>query len=619
MSYGREAKLLCKKIVAFFTLLTKTQETGVRKLGVTQELLSLVTGLAHYLKLLIRISLQGALKLERERRSVEGLNRFLEDLQDLESIRETDQSLRSLSLISGGSELADQQSDICHKCKEPIDDECARLDRLRWHKAHLTCDNCGKVVGETLEDTLWSEREGEVLCRPCQNDRRHLPDAEAKFENVTRLQQYVYLLRVALARLLKVLRSGGSIPHTSGEHTHAVYSSTVLNELSDDPNLTTYDANDGLRVGEGGKADPPLLRANSRSKSYSGTPVAGEQQTGSSYEQTVGEMKRLRSTRMDTQVSTNIKKARTSRILDGPEARATRPGSAGADGSEQRKGDFRIVEDRDRKEDVVSNLTFGNQDALTLDDIPRIVAAEQAKEQRPNAYRHARNQLVAGQEKVKFFTGHNRQTSGGHDPTAPGDSLPQRTKRYFSELSALEYFIVRHVAVLSMEPLLEGHFNLEDLLNLIETRKPTFWGKVGKAFAKNDKPKGGKKKGVFGVPLDVLTERDGVESTLGIGPGALRVPGLIDDAVSAMKQMDMSVEGVFRKNGNIRGLRDLTEKLDGKEVEVDLTRETPVQVAALLKKFLRELPDPLLTYKLYRLWITPQSRCQRWPFREVSC
>lgn len=54
---------MCKKIVAFFTLLSKTQETGVRKLGITQELLSLVTGLAHYLKLLIRISLQGALKL----------------------------------------------------------------------------------------------------------------------------------------------------------------------------------------------------------------------------------------------------------------------------------------------------------------------------------------------------------------------------------------------------------------------------------------------------------------------------------------------------------------------------------------------------------------------------
>ena len=44
-----------------------------------------------------------------------------------------------------------------------------------------------------------------------------------------------------------------------------------------------------------------------------------------------------------------------------------------------------------------------------------------------------------------------------------------------------------------------------------------------------------------------------------------------------------------------------------KEGEVDLTRESPVQVAALLKKFLRELPDPLLTYKLYNLFITSQS------------
>ena len=202
---------MCKKIVAFFTLLTKTQETGVRKLGVTQELLSLVTGLAHYLKLLIRISLQGALKLERERKSIEGLNRFLEGLQDLDSIKESE---KSLSLTTGSSELADQQSDICHKCKEPIDDECVKLDRQRWHKNHLTCNYCNRVVGENMGDALWSEREGEIVC---QDDRNRVRDAAPKFENVTRLQQYVYLLRVALARLLRVLRSGGSIPHTSGK------------------------------------------------------------------------------------------------------------------------------------------------------------------------------------------------------------------------------------------------------------------------------------------------------------------------------------------------------------------------------------------------------------------
>ncbi len=321
-------------------------------------------------------------------------------------------------------------------------------------------------------------------------------------------------------------------------------------------------------------------------------------------------MKRLRSTRMDKHLSTTIKKARTSRIIDGPEGRSIRPGSAGADGSDMRTHGFHIVEDRDANGEARTDLTFGNHDALTLDDIPRIVAAEQAKEQRPNAYKHAKNQLIgSGGRQPKLYSGHQRDVSGGHDldRNAAGDSLPQRPKRYFSELSALEYFIVRHVAVLSMEPLLEGHYNLEDLLGLIESRKPTnFWGKFGKAF-KNDRARAGKKKGVFGVSLDLLVERDGVESTYGVGPGALRVPGVLDDSISAMRRMDMSVEGVFRKNGNIKGLKDLAERIDAKAEDVDLTKENPVQVAALLKRFLRQLPDPLLTFKLHRLFITSQS------------
>lgn len=35
----------------------------MKKLGITQELLSLVTGLAHYLKILIRLALTSALRL----------------------------------------------------------------------------------------------------------------------------------------------------------------------------------------------------------------------------------------------------------------------------------------------------------------------------------------------------------------------------------------------------------------------------------------------------------------------------------------------------------------------------------------------------------------------------
>ena len=386
---------------------------------------------------------------------------------------------------------------------------------------------------------------------------------------------------------------------------------SLLN-LIDDPNLTTYDSNEGHRVNSNGQLDPPLLRANSRSKSYGGTGTNAADNNSSSYEQTVGEMKRLRSTRMDTQLSTNLKKARTSRILDGPEGFSRRPGSAGADGADRKQHGFHIVEDRDANDAPTSTLAFGHQDALTLDDIPRIVAAEQAKEQRPNAYKHAKNQLIgsSGRE-PKLMGGHQRGVSGGNDLDVAGDSAPQRTKKYFSELSALEYFIVRHVAVLAMEPLLEGRYTLEDLLALIETRKPTFWGKFSKTFQKNDKAKQSKKpKGVFGQTLDSLVERDGVESTHGVGPGALRVPAVIDDTIRAMRAMDMSVEGVFRKNGNIKGLRELADRIDAGGADVDLSRESPVQVAALLRKFLRELPDPVLTFKLYRLFITSQREYQ---------
>ena len=409
---------------------------------------------------------------------------------------------------------------------------------------------------------------------------------------MTRLQQYVFLLRVALARLLSILRNSGTLPHTS-----------------DDPNLNGYNSREGHRLS--GQVDPPLLQLVTRSKSYGGP--ANENIRESSYENTLNDIRRLRSTRMDKHLSSTIKKARTSRILDGPEGRSARPGSAGADGSDTRNLPPHIVEERDFNGTPKAELYFAHQDALTLDDIPRIVAAEQAKEQRPNAYKHARHELFrTSVTEPKLVNGHQRNFSGANEldgPNATGEPSPQRGagKRYFSELSALEYFIVRHVAVLSMQPLLEGHFTLEELLGLIESRKPTFWNKIEKAFQKNG-GKAGKKKGVFGVPLDAIIERDGADSTDGIGPGTLRIPALVEDAITTMRKMDLSVEGVFRKNGNIKRLNETVATIDKEGCDaVDLSKENVVQVAALLKRYLRELPDPLLTFKLHRLYITSQK------------
>jgi RhoGAP domain len=68
----------------------------------------------------------------------------------------------------------------------------------------------------------------------------------------------------------------------------------------------------------------------------------------------------------------------------------------------------------------------------------------------------------------------------------------------------------------------------------------------------------------------------------------------------------MSVEGIFRKNGNIRRLKELADALDRDQSSVNLQDDNPVQLAALLKKFLRDLPEPLCTFKLHHLIIATQ-------------
>lgn len=73
----------------------------------------------------------------------------------------------------------------------------------------------------------------------------------------------------------------------------------------------------------------------------------------------------------------------------------------------------------------------------------------------------------------------------------------------------------------------------------------------------------------------------------------------------------MSIEGVFRKNGNIRQLRTLSESIDCLEpatcttatMEELLANQNAIQLASLLKKYLRELPEPLLTFSLYKLFV----------------
>ncbi|EWC46011.1 hypothetical protein DRE_04804 [Drechslerella stenobrocha 248] len=531
--YSREAKLLCKKIVAFFTLLSKTQETGAGKLGVTQELLS----------------------LERDYNNIDAFNRFLVELSDLDAAKDAKPTFEV------NSTLADLNSDLCQNCRNTIEDECMQFGMPKWHISCFGCVSCSTSLKNDVDSAYYSALTSQLLCANCAS---HVQDAQRGFEHVSRLRQYVYLLRVALARLLSMLKEGGALSYTP----------------VDDPNFVGYDDTNPTGFG------PGALNAENRSKTHHGE--------GEGYNSTVSDVRRLRSTRLDQKLASSGRKARQSRIIENE--------NFNAEGSDQRER-FRIVEDRDINGETINELTFGEAGTLTLDDIPRIAAQEQAREQRPNAFKHRTSGFFApvGMHQPKLMNGHQRDSKGEQVP-------PPRMRRYFSELSAIDYFIIRHLACLAMLPLVSEHFSQEELLELIERgSKQTLWTKFTKGFKQDGgKNKKQKKTGGFGVPLEQLVERDHAESSLGIGPGPLRVPAFLDDAIAAMKQLDMSVEGVFRKNGNIRRLKELTALINAGNENIDLVKEGPVQVAALLKKFLRELPDPLLTFKLYKLFIASQ-------------
>ena len=200
---------MCKKVVAFFQLLNESQGTGVRRLGVTQELLSLVTGLAHYLKLLIRICLQGCLKFERDAASEQGLQEFLEKIASLEEKLEVEESPD----WRDQNDYVKTAADTCPICAKPVEDRCFRHHGKVFHWGCMKCEGCQRDLCGDYTNAFWDQRDERLLGDECVEDKNHV---ESGFVVVSRLQQYVHLLRVAHARLLATLRTGGALPHTSG-------------------------------------------------------------------------------------------------------------------------------------------------------------------------------------------------------------------------------------------------------------------------------------------------------------------------------------------------------------------------------------------------------------------
>ncbi|KAH9945713.1 RhoGAP-domain-containing protein [Amylocystis lapponica] len=653
MSHVREARMLCRKTVDLFTLLSHTQETGARRMGMTQELLALVTGLAHYLKILIRIALTGALKLEREQDVREAITSFLDKLHML-AIQGGNPSAKRmmkrangevLALGEGGSNLGTQAvtygfkslapenagespfsptvrdpakagpvstpSDLCVMCSKTVEEDCVRLGTYqRWHSHCVQCVTCGKTAAVPIPKDASPPKNSEdkdkdtpklsTARRPPANVGSFVYEVDSMkettsfgvvptvifctehghggcrsgFQAVSRLEQYAFLLNVALRRLYILLKKRGVV-----QLTPIPASSSGQREVEEDPYRNSTEINRLKSVHLDRKLSA-TARVPKRSTIVESPTGKVAQPADAMHPQRAQELAPAHSLRVTPQQQGQPGAVRHHKAAYAhPQQGRIPPGTIDTNPAGQvirppfarNNTEVMIVDDSapTSPSGLADDPTVGSlEDGITLADIPQIVEAAQAREQHR--------------------------------------SLPRQSAvPFIAELTPLELAIVKHcaVSILQRSPL-RDQFDLDEILELVEIKKSSFWNKIFKPG--NDK-KSVKKKGVFGIPLELLVEREGVDSLHGASRDAIKIPSFVDDVVSAMRQMDLSIEGIFRRNGNIRRLKELTEAIDRDPSSVDLTQDNPVQLAALLKKFFRDLPDPLMTFKLHRLFIASQS------------
>jgi len=106
MPHVHEARMLCQKTVELFTYLSRTQDM----LQIDQELVAPVTGIAHYLKILVHVALTGALALEREQSIREAMPSFLDKLHLL-AVQGGDPAARRL-IKSGSDQIVGQHKEV---------------------------------------------------------------------------------------------------------------------------------------------------------------------------------------------------------------------------------------------------------------------------------------------------------------------------------------------------------------------------------------------------------------------------------------------------------------------------------------------------------------------------
>ncbi|KAG0177687.1 hypothetical protein DFQ29_004521 [Apophysomyces sp. BC1021] len=496
---ANESKLVCKQVIRVLNLLAQNDEqSGHNKTSdITQELLTLVTNLAQNLKMLIRFGLTEALRLKYQYEVEAAISRFLSTLLQLEKKR---------VWIAG----------------------------RYWFKDDPLGIDPGKVTPK-------SDR--------CRSKDYPLP-SEPSVVHVAQSEQYLYLLKVALARLYLRI----STPEEPIQNVLLRDCQAKINR-------------DGLQ-----KRHPLTLQMSKSS----------ERQHSAFGSVHIGSVKRARSSNLE-------------RINEAP---------------------------HDHIESLVVKRALTVHDTSKRPTTPNTRTYATARTNRLTSLRRA---LSSRRERVSLygvFDKHRRTNSFQFQQaqrasicTLDTESVSQIAPVPLIDLHTDQDFIMRRAATILVRTNLSNLMPPEELDALVECKK-SFWGKL-KTHIRASK----RTEATFGVSLALLAARDRrgpcIDSTtmaINIGPPTLAellvdkkvlAPLFVKDCIRTLLQneTDLSTEGIFRKNGNIRELKEMRDAIDKGHPPKLTKEESPIQLAALLKRFLRELPEPLLTFNLHDLFV----------------
>jgi hypothetical protein len=89
------------------------------------------------------------------------------------------------------------------------------------------------------------------------------------------------------------------------------------------------------------------------------------------------------------------------------------------------------------------------------------------------------------------------------------------------------------------------------------------------------------------------------------------IPLLVERCIAAVELRGMDYEGIYRKSGGAAQMRSIQLSFE-QGLDPDLTDDDEYNdicaVTSILKQYLRELPNPLMTYELYPQFLESISK-----------